>query len=287
MLLASDAGCGVRPSAARSGPCQASSSSVNTRPSAEQATGRPKPRGAECDVCCGSRSSIAPRQSGSAATRRRWRGDPSSCQSFGVPLLPSVEGASGAVGRLRRSVVCRRSESTKTAPQTFDRSSVTTSVMCENRERPNAFSKSQRAVVASEAPRRVHFRVRCAPECSPSPLSPRHSRGRRRPACTPRCRASRTRARIPSTVVISTLVSRLRAAARCQPKPNPKPNPNPNRNPNNPNPDPDPDPKQVLALHLHHGARLGAHAAHDLVQRRTWRAEHVRPLPGVRPLHPD
>ena len=138
--------------------------------------------------------------------------------------------------------------------------------------------------------RGVHFRVRCAPECSPSPLSPRHSRGRRRPACTPRCRASRTRARIPSTVVISTLVSRLRAAARCQPKPNPKPNPNPNRNPNNPNnpnPNPDPDPKQVLALHLHHGARLGAHAAHDLVQRRTWRAEHVRPLPGVRPLHPD
>ena len=131
--------------------------------------------------------------------------------------------------------------------------------------------------------RRVHFRVRCAPECSPSPLSPRHSRGRRRPACTPRCRASRTRARIPSTVVISTLVSRLRAAARCQPKPNPKPDPNPNRNPNNPNP----DPKQVLALHLHHGARLGAHAAHDLVQWRTWRAEHVRPLPGVRPLHPD
>ena len=120
-------------------------------------------------------------------------------------------------------------------------------------------------------------------ECSPSPLSPRHSRGRRRPACTPRCRASRTRARIPSTVVISTLVSRLRAAARCQPKPNPKPDPNPNRNPNNPNR----DPKQVLALHLHHGARLGAHAAHHLVQRRTWRAEHVRPLPGVRPLHPD
>ena len=32
-------------------------------------------------------------------------------------------------------------------------------------------------------------------------------------------------------MVISTLVSRLRAAARCQPKPNPKPNPNPNRNP--------------------------------------------------------
>ena len=126
-------------------------------------------------------------------------------------------------------------------------------------------------------------RPRPVAECSPSPLSPRHSRGRRRPACTPRCRASRTRARIPSTVVISTLVSRLRAAARCQPKPNPKPDPNPNRNPNNPNP----DPKQVLALHLHHGARLGAHAAHHLVQRRTWRAEHVRPLPGVRPLHPD
>ena len=85
----------------------------------------------ECDVCCGSRSSLAPRPSRSAAKRR-------CASSFGVPLLPNVEGASGAVGRLRRSVVRRRSESTIAAPQTLDRISVTTSVMCAGATAQNA-----------------------------------------------------------------------------------------------------------------------------------------------------
>ena len=248
----------------------------------------------ECDVCCGSRSSLAPRPSRSAATRR-------CASSFGVPILPSVEGASGAVGHLRRSAVRRRSESTIAAPQTLDRISVTTSVMLcaagplktqdwhldDNDGTHYSFYAYRHVAVNVYRvwhPERALLASRGKPDpaCSPSRRFARRLRARRRPACTPPCQASRIRARTPSTVVISTPASRLRAEEKCRPDPSPCPSPSPS-----PSPDPNPNPHQVPALHLHHGARLGAHAAHDLVQRRAWRAEHVRPFPRVRPLPSD
>ena len=248
----------------------------------------------ECDVCCGSRSSLAPRPSRSAATRR-------CASSFGVPILPSVEGASGAVGHLRRSAVRRRSESTIAAPQTLDRISVTTSVMLcaagppktqdwhldDNDGTHYSFYAyrhvaanvyrvwhPERALLASRARQTGSGMLPVSALCTAFAGPP--------PA---RMHATLPGVKDPSpyTIYSGYLDAGVPPSGRGKmPDPSPCPSPSPS-----PSPDPNPNPHQVPALHLHHGARLGAHAAHDLVQRRAWRAEHVRPFPRVRPLPSD